>query len=88
MALESQDRLNWLLSCDSTGAKWLVQCYSLNLNFSFLNRISLLLISSSYSFDLMRLSGPHARPKVGIKFSDTARNRIRVAGMEGRDSTD
>ena len=35
---------------------------SLNLNFSFLNQISLLLISSGYPIGLTRLGGPHSRP--------------------------
>ena len=40
------------------GALWLAKRLSLNLNFSFLNRILLFLISSSYPIVLTRLSGP------------------------------
>ena len=42
-------------------AFWLVNHLSLNLNFSFLNRISLLLISSSYPIVLTRLGGPRSK---------------------------
>ena len=42
------------------GVFWLAKRLSLNLNFSFLNRISLLLISSSYPIVLTRLGGPHS----------------------------
>ena len=38
-APKSQDRLKWLLPDDSTGALWLAKRLSLNLNFTFLNRI-------------------------------------------------
>ena len=70
------------------GATWSAQPYSLNLNFSFLNRISLLLVSNSYSFVLKRLGGPLFRPKIGIKIPDPAGNRIRAAGMDDSDSAD
>ena len=40
------------------GALWLAKRLSFNLNFSFLNRISLLLIWSSYPIVLTRLGGP------------------------------
>ena len=81
-------KANWIGCCNviGQGATWLAQCYSLNLNFSFFNRISLLLISSSYSIVLMRLSGPHSRPKVGIKIPDPAKNQTWAASMEGSDS--
>ena len=38
--MESQGRLNCLLQCDKHGISWLARRYSLNHNFSFLNRIS------------------------------------------------
>ena len=40
---------------------------SLNLNFSFLNRITLLLISSSYPIGLTRLGAPRSRPYTSKK---------------------
>ena len=43
-------------------ALWLAKRLSLNLNFNVLNRISLLLISSSYPIVLARLVGPRSRP--------------------------
>ena len=43
------------------GALWLAMRLSLNLNFSFLNRISLLLISSSYPIVLTWLGEPRSR---------------------------
>ena len=49
-------------------ALWLERL-SLNLNFSFLNRILLLLISSSYPIVLTRLGGPHSRPYTSRKIS-------------------
>ena len=44
-------KADWIGCCHMTvqGTTWLAQRYSLNLNFSFLNWILLLLISSSYS---------------------------------------
>ena len=51
------------------GALRLAKQLSLNLNFSFLNRISLLLISSSYSIALTRLGGPHSRPYTSRKIN-------------------
>ena len=42
---------------------------SLNLNFSFLNCISLLLISSGYPIGLTRLGGPSSRPYTSRKIS-------------------
>ena len=48
---------------------WLAKRLSLNLNFSFLNRISLLLISSSYPIVLTRLGGPLSRPYTSRKIS-------------------
>ena len=58
----SQDRLKQLLSDGSTGGSLVSKLLSLNFNFSFLNRISLLLISSSYPIVLTRLGGPRSRP--------------------------
>ena len=60
-ALKSQDQLMWLLPDGSTGDLVVSKALSLNLNFSFLNQISLLLISSSYPIGLTRLGGPHSR---------------------------
>ena len=40
-----------------------------NLSFTFLNRISLLFISSSYPIVLARLVGPRSRPYTSRKFS-------------------
>ena len=50
------------------GALWLAKRLFLNLNFSFLNWISLLLISSSYPIVLTKLSGPHSDPTLPEKF--------------------
>ena len=50
---------------------------SLNLNFSFLNRISLLLISSSYPIVLTRLGGPRSRPNTSEKFPGYSRESNR-----------
>ena len=63
-APKSQGGLKRLLPDDSTGALWLEKRVSLklNLNFSFINRISLLLISSSYPIILTGLDGPRFRP--------------------------
>ena len=56
--------LNSLLPCDNTQrATWLSQHYFLNLNFSFLNWIFLLLILTSYSIVLMSLNEPLSRSK-------------------------
>ena len=49
------------------GALWFAKRLSLNLNFSFLNRISLLLISSSYPLVLTRLGGTRSRPYTSRK---------------------
>ena len=68
-ALKSQDRLKQLLPDGSTGGLVVSKVLSLNLNFSFLNRISLLLISSSYSIGLTRLGGPRSRPYTSRKIS-------------------
>ena len=59
-------KADWIGCCHVTvqGTTWIVQHYSLNLTFSFLNRISLLLISSTYSVVLTRLSGPRSRHKL------------------------
>ena len=61
---------DWIGCCLVTvqKVKWLAKHYSLNHNFSFLNRILLLLISSSYSIVLMKLNELYFRSKVGIKF--------------------
>ena len=57
-------KTDWSACCQKAvqWALWLAKSLSLNLNFSFLNRISLLLISSSYPIVLTRLGGPHSRP--------------------------
>ena len=58
------------------GALCLAKCLSLNLNFSFLNWILLLLISSSYPIVLTRLGGPLSRPYTfKKKFLGIAKNR-------------
>ena len=51
------------------GALWLPKRLSVNLNFSFLNRISPLLISSSYPVVLTRLGGPRSRLYTSRKIS-------------------
>ena len=51
------------------GALWLAKHLSLSLNFSFLNRISLLLITSSYPIVLTRLGGPRSTPYTSRKNS-------------------
>ena len=63
-------KTDWSGCCQMTvqGALWLAKHLSLNLNFSFLNRISLLLISSSYPIVLMRLGGPVPDPILPDKF--------------------
>ena len=78
-------KADWIGCCHVTvqGVKLLAQRYSLNLNFSFLNRISLLLISCNYSTVLT--SGPRSRPMVWIKIPDLAGNRTRGASIEGSD---
>ena len=63
-----QERLKWLLPDGSTGGL-VVSKASLNLNFSFLNWILLLLISSSYPVVLTRLGGPCSRPYTSTKIS-------------------
>ena len=55
-------RLKRLLPDGSTGGLVVSKALSLNFNFSFLNRISLLLISSSYPIILTRLGGPLPDP--------------------------
>ena len=61
-------KANWISYCHMAAqrAMWLAQRYFLNLNFSILDRFSLLLISSSYSIILTKLSRP--RPRYGLKF--------------------
>ena len=68
-ALKSQDQLKWLLPDGNTGGLVVSKVLSLNLNFSFLNWISLLLISSSYPIVLTRLGGPRSRPYTSKKIS-------------------
>ena len=51
------------------GTLWLAKRLSLNLNFSFLNRISLLLISSSDPIVFTRLGRPRSRPYTSRKIS-------------------
>ena len=67
-APKSQDRLKRLLPDGSTGVV-VCKALSLNLNFSFLNRISLLVISSSYPIGLTRLGGPRSKPYTPRKIS-------------------
>ena len=57
-------KTDWSGCCQMSvqGALWLAKHLSLNLNFSFLNRISLFLISSSYPIVLTRLGVPRSRP--------------------------
>ena len=75
-APRGQDRLKWLLSDGSTGDFVVSKALIPQLYFSFLNRISLLLISSSYPIVLTRLGGPRSRPY-------TSRNISRVqSGIE------
>ena len=65
MALQPRRaKTDWSSCCqmEVQGALWLAKRLSLYLNFSFLNRISLLLISSTYPIVLMRLGGPRSRP--------------------------
>ena len=50
------------------GGLWLAKRLSLTLNFSFLNRISLLLIWSTYPIVLTRLGGPVPDPILPEKF--------------------
>ena len=59
-------QLKWLMP---QGALWLAKRLSLNLNFSFFNRNSLLLESSSYPIVLTRLGGPRSRPYTSRKIS-------------------
>ena len=68
-ALKSQDQLKWLLPDGSTGDLAVSKALSLNLNFSFLNRILLHLISSSYPIDLTRLGEPHSGTYTSRKIS-------------------
>ena len=68
-APKSQGRLKGLLSDDSIGGLVVSKALSLNFNFSFLNRISLLLISSSYPVVITRLGGPRSRPYTSRKIS-------------------
>ena len=60
-APKSQHRLKWFLPDGSTWDLVVSKALSLNINFSFINRISLLLISSSYAIGLTRLGGPRSR---------------------------
>ena len=57
-------KTDWSGCCQMAvqGALWFTKSLSLNLNFSFLNRISLLVISNSYPVVLTRLGGPRSRP--------------------------
>ena len=77
-APKSQDRLKRMLSNGNTGYLVVRKALSLNLNFSFLNRISLLVILSSYPVVLTRLGGPRSRPYSSRKnYKSIARNRSR-----------
>ena len=62
---------DWSSCCQMAvqGALWLAGHLSLNLNFSFLYRILLLLISSSYPIVLTRLGGPCSRSYTSRKIS-------------------
>ena len=60
--LFTQDRLKWLLLDGSTEGLVVSKSLYLNLNFSCINRISLLLISNSYTIVLTRMGGPRSRP--------------------------
>ena len=51
------------------GTLWLEKRLSLNLNFNFLNRISLLLIQIANLIVLVRLAGPRSRPYTRRKIS-------------------
>ena len=65
-------KTDWSDCCQMAvkGALWLSKRLSLNLNFSFLNRISLLLISSSYPIIVLtRLGGPRSTPYTSRKIS-------------------
>ena len=63
-------KTDWSGCCHTAvqGALWLAKRIYLNLNFCFLNRISLL-ISSSYPIVLTRLGGPRSRPCTSRKIS-------------------
>ena len=67
-APKNQDRLNWLLSDGSWGGLVISKALIPNLNFNFLNRILLLLISSSYPIVFTRLRGPVPDPILPEKF--------------------
>ena len=67
-APKSQDRLKRLLPDGSTGGLVVSKALSLNLNFSFLNRISLLLISSSCLVVLTWLNGSRSGSYIPRKF--------------------
>ena len=80
MALQiRRAKTDWSGCCQMAvqGALWLAKHLSLNLNFSFRNRISLLLISSSYPIVLTRLGGPRSRSYTSIKISRVWPNIIR-----------
>ena len=62
LQLRRANRLKRLLPDTIQGALWLAKRLSLNLNVSFLNRILLLLVSSSYPIVLTRLGEPRSRP--------------------------
>ena len=66
---ESQDRLKGLLPDGSTGGLVVWKALYLNLNFNFLNRILLLLISCRYPIVLTRLGGPRSRSYTTRKIS-------------------
>ena len=68
-APKNQDQLKRLLPDGSTGSLVVNKAVSLNLNFSFLNRISLLLTSSSYPIVLTSLGKLRSRPHIIIKIS-------------------
>ena len=67
-APKSQDRLKRFLPDGSTGALWLAKRLSLNLNFSFLNRISLLLIQVATQLSSRDWMDPVPDPILPEKF--------------------
>ena len=68
-AWKNKNRLKCLLSKGSAGDFMVSKELSLNLDFSFLNRIFLLLISTSYPVVLKRLGGPCSKSYIPRKIS-------------------
>ena len=65
------------------GVIGIMQRYSLNLNFSFLNQISLFLISNSYLICPRKTKWTLFQTKIGIKIPDLSGNRTRDL-LDGR----